>query len=185
MPTSMVPVCLNEPEEWRPVVGYEQDYAVSSKGRVKRLRFTNRHGTIQRERLRVISTCGNGYRSVLLYINNMKPVRKLIHRLICEAFHGPCPPGHQCGHRDGDPSNNVPSNLRWITAKENAADKHRHGTTCRGERARSAVLKEDDVRVIRKRLAEGDRGTDIANDYGVTRSLISKINVGKYWKHIT
>jgi hypothetical protein len=33
----------------------------------------------------------------------------------------------QCRHLDGNPSNNRPDNLRWGTAKENAADMIRHG----------------------------------------------------------
>jgi hypothetical protein len=41
-------------------------------------------------------------------------------RLICEAFHGPAPFSEAVVmHLDEDPTNNVPSNLRWGTQKEN------------------------------------------------------------------
>jgi hypothetical protein len=43
-----------------------------------------------------------------------------IHRLVCEAFHGPPPfPGAVVIHLDEDALNNRPSNLRWGTQKEN------------------------------------------------------------------
>lgn len=43
-----------------------------------------------------------------------------IHRLVCEAFHGP-PPFHGAVviHCDENALNNRPSNLRWGTQKEN------------------------------------------------------------------
>lgn len=43
-----------------------------------------------------------------------------IHRAVCEAFHGPSPfEGAVVMHIDDDPLNNVPSNLKWGTQKEN------------------------------------------------------------------
>ena len=41
-------------------------------------------------------------------------------KLVCEAFHGPAPVGQPyCLHRDEDARNNVPSNLKCGTQKEN------------------------------------------------------------------
>ncbi len=43
-----------------------------------------------------------------------------VHRLVCEAFLVPPPfPGAVCIHVDEDAHNNVPSNLKWGTQKEN------------------------------------------------------------------
>jgi hypothetical protein len=43
-----------------------------------------------------------------------------IHRLICEAFHGPAPsPKAVVIHLDEDALNNRPENLKWGTQKEN------------------------------------------------------------------
>lgn len=54
--------------------------------------------------------------------------RQWVHRLVLSAFTGPCPPGMECCHNDGDPSNNRPENLRWDTRSSNARDKRVHGT---------------------------------------------------------
>ena len=43
-----------------------------------------------------------------------------VHRLICEAFHGPAPEGHNVViHLDEDSTNNRPENIKWGTQKEN------------------------------------------------------------------
>lgn len=43
-----------------------------------------------------------------------------MHRLVCEAFHGPAPEGKPYViHIDEDAHNNKPENLRWGTQKEN------------------------------------------------------------------
>lgn len=50
-----------------------------------------------------------------------------IHRLVLLAFKGPPPDEHRIEgcHKDGDPTNNRPSNLYWGTSVENAADRKR------------------------------------------------------------
>ncbi|WP_449411892.1 HNH endonuclease signature motif containing protein [Methylobacterium komagatae] len=46
--------------------------------------------------------------------------RRLVHRLVCEAFHGPAPtPEHQVAHADGTRWNARADNLRWATRTEN------------------------------------------------------------------
>ena len=43
-----------------------------------------------------------------------------IHRLVCEAFHGPAPSKRSVVlHLDENALNNNPENLRWGTQKEN------------------------------------------------------------------
>lgn len=46
-----------------------------------------------------------------------------VHRLICEAFHGPAPLGHEVDHIDDVKTNNAASNLRWVTKSVNVAKK--------------------------------------------------------------
>ena len=77
-----------------------------------------------------------------------------VHRLVLEAFLGPCPPGLICCHNDGDPANNRLSNLRWDTYKSNSEDMLRHGTRRMGSAA-GAKLDEEDVLGIRRLKAGG------------------------------
>jgi HNH endonuclease len=51
-----------------------------------------------------------------------------LHSLVLECFVGPRPPGMECRHLDGNPSNNALENLAWGTRSENRADQVRHGT---------------------------------------------------------
>jgi hypothetical protein len=66
-------------------------------------------------RRRASKTARHEYFGVLYRGKNYK-----IHRLVCEAFHGPAP--HEKPiviHLDEDATNNRPDNLRWGTQKEN------------------------------------------------------------------
>jgi hypothetical protein len=109
--------------------------------------------------------------------------RREVPAATCERWHGPRPtPHHQVRHYVcGNPLCWAGEHLRWGTPAENAADKVLHGTDSRGSRNGRAKLTEDDVREIRRRLAAGDLGYRIAEDYGVTKQLISRIKVGKAW----
>lgn len=64
-----------------------------------------------------------GYRRVKIGTKTHK-----VHRLVLQAFVGPCPDGQQVRHLDGDKENNNLRNLRYGTGAENTADKVRHGT---------------------------------------------------------
>ena len=57
---------------------------------------------------------GNSYR--LRYVNG-KPYR--VHRIICSAFHGKPPTGHDVDHINGIRNDNRPENLRWASRSDN------------------------------------------------------------------
>ena len=116
-------------EEWRPVVGFEGLYEVSSRGRVRSLdRRVNTSSGTRLSRGQVLKgKRKNGYQEVSLGRNGSRNFR-LVHRLVCEAFHGPAPEGKPWVlHRDGDKSNNTPGNLYWGDPKQNAQDMITHG----------------------------------------------------------
>lgn len=110
----------------------------------------------------------------------------LVHRLILEAFVGPCPEGMECRHLDGDPSNNRLENLRWGTPKENAADRVRHGTIYRGVGTKSptAKLTDHDIPAIQKMHLEGVSYSSIARMYGVYSGTIRNACLGRSWSHL-
>lgn len=85
-----------------------------------------------------------GYRSVSLCHESVK-VTKSAHRLVCMAFHGMPPTATtQVRHLDGNPSNNVPSNLCWGTQYENWQDRKAHGHGIEGEKHHAAKLTDSE-----------------------------------------
>ena len=118
-------------EQWKPVVGYEGLYEVSDHGRVRSLDRTVSYSKEWNRRLsgRVLKSplsVNGGYPQVRLTKNN-RGSTKSIHRLVLEAFVGPCPEGMQACHYDDDPTNNRLENLRWGTRSHNERDKLRNG----------------------------------------------------------
>lgn len=107
------------PETWRPVLGHEETYAVSDRGRV--LSF---HKGLSRFLAGAVDR--DGYLCVKLY-RNKRPIHRPVHQLVCEAWHGPRPDGLEVRHLDGEKLNLAPSNLKWGTQSENGFDRVRHG----------------------------------------------------------
>src|SRR5687767_12860617 len=96
------------------------DYEVSDLGAVRRR--TAKGGT-RAGRMKQPSLTKNGY----LTVNIERKPRK-VHALVLECFVGPRPEKHDACHNDGTRTNNVLSNLRWATRKENMRDAVGHGT---------------------------------------------------------
>jgi len=69
-------------------------------------------------------------------------------------------------HRDDDRRNNWPQNLYIGDYHSNAADSLRNGGRVRGEQHPSAKLSDEQVREIRRALARGERGSDLARACG-------------------
>lgn len=89
-------------------------------------------------------------------------------------------------HIDGDKMNNNSSNLEWVTLAENTAHQWATGLiNIRGERHPSSKLSNEDVDVIRRRLAEGSTQVELAREYGVSGSLIWNISHRKKRSHYT
>lgn len=110
-------------ELWRPVLGYEGIYEVSSFGRVNRvLKSRGTSGGI----LKPVKNSRNGYWQICLRRDNVPRQRK-IHRLVLEAFVGPCPEGMEGCHIDDDPDNNHISNLKWDTHRNNCMERETNG----------------------------------------------------------
>lgn len=118
-------------ETWKEIPGYEGWYEVSDIGTVRSMDRAVEHARfgVQNRKGKVIKAkeTEDGYLMVRLSKNGVRK-GKLSHRLVLEAFVGPCPEGMEARHLDGNPKNNSVDNLQWGTPKENAADKKRHGT---------------------------------------------------------
>lgn len=106
-------------EIWKDIEGYEGLYQVSNLGRVKRLK-----GTYMSTE-RILKPRGNntGYLQVHLCKNSKSKFDK-VHRLVAQAFIPNPENKPQVNHIDENKTNNMVSNLEWVTVKEN----NNHGT---------------------------------------------------------
>ena len=111
----------NEIEIWRDIPDFEGLYQISNLGRVKSLPRMKKlysklvfvPGGIRRHGMDK-----DGYCIIPLNKNGKKFIRK-IHRLVAQAFI-PNPDNKEIvDHIDCDRTNNIVSNLRWVTTKEN------------------------------------------------------------------
>lgn len=164
---------------YRPIPGFP-GYEVGSDGTVRSYRQRGRNALSVTARIRRPEII-NGYWSVPLR-NDGRQFQKRVHRLVLEAFVGPCPAGMEGCHNDGNPHNNHISNLRWDTKKSNMADQVQHGTRTRGEMRHNAKLTESQVAEIRARyLTEPARV--LAVEFGVQKRTIECVARGQSWAH--
>lgn len=157
--------------EYRKIDGWP--YSVSSAGSVR----NDRTGHILRT-----ATSNSGYLCVKLWSGG-KGKNCFVHRLVAAAF-VPNPHGKpEVNHIDGDKSNNIPSNLEWMTAAENK----RHCREVLGK-----INKHTDPsaahEACKKRVKCLDTGeeyesiTAAAKSIGVTQGTLSAHLIGKNHK---
>ena len=178
--------CLEIMQEvWKAIPGYEGRYEVSDQGRVRSLdRYTKlptRWGVValKKQPGKVLSAYVNtfrgGYRQVNLRFDGKQRMHRIA-RLVLFAFVGPAPENYEACHCDGQPTNDILSNLRWDSRSANQKDRVLHGTNCAGERHPQARLSDAQVECILRSC--GDRKL-LAKQYGVSRKHIDAIKSGR------
>lgn len=107
-------------ETWKDIIGYEGLYMCSSIGRIKSLNRVVLHGKTGRqvipERIMKDKDNGNGYKQVMLCKNGFTKIL-YVHKIIASSFFGES--NLQVNHIDHNRSNNLLSNLEYVTRSEN------------------------------------------------------------------
>lgn len=167
-------------EEWRPVVGHEGWYEISSLGRARRVR---RSAGARVGHLLKAHPNRKGYLCVVLYVNGQHFCRR-IPRLVAEAFLGPCPAGHEVNHRNGIKADNCAANLEWATKSHNRRHAILMGLVPVGERCYNAKLTEANVRVIRA-MRGHVTARELAHRFGVASTVILGVQTRRSWRHVS
>ena len=100
---------MNIKEEWKPVPEWEDYYLVSNFGRCF---------SIRKNKIKPLESNNCGYLRLQCY-DGRRRKKFFVHRLVAALF----VPGYQEGcvvdHIDGDKSNNMFTNLEWVSRSEN------------------------------------------------------------------
>lgn len=174
-------------EIWKDVVGYEGYYQVSNKGNVRRLPTIVNHsepGCKAHKKGRILKQSFNtvfGYLTAQLSkYGEVKTFR--VNVLVAKAFIENPENKPQVHHINGVKTDNIVSNLEWVTKMENKRHAIRMGLV-KGIDASKMITKEtlDKMEAMR---VEGRTQTEIARAFNVhqctvSRALARKRNYGK------
>jgi len=147
-------------------------YEVSNQGRIRNhRRLLSGYIEMQNGRPRSIATN---------LVKDGKRHRVRFHRLVLEAFVGPCPKGMEGCHNDGNPLNNCVGNLRWDTRLANQHDSIKHGTHSKppshhGENHPRVTISDEDVAAIRRLPYVRGLFSEIAREHGVAPITIRRL----------
>lgn len=112
--------------------------------------------------------------------------RYTAHSLVAKCFiPSKDPTKNQVCHIDGNPLNNVLSNLRWGSAKDNADDRSLHGRQGTGELSGNYKLQQCEVDTIRILSKRGVGTVLLSKVFNTHRTTITRIKQNETWNHIT
>jgi hypothetical protein len=155
---------------------YFTDYMVSNYGRILSLKtLTFMEGTHNK-----------GYVKIKLR-HEGKVYQKFKHRIVAESFCANEENKPFVNHIDGNKDNNHPSNLEWVTSRENthhAIDNGLIYTVC--ENSCFAKITNEKAHEICQLIDEGELTLkEIAKLLNVGYDCVKKIHMGKSWKLIS
>lgn len=105
-------------EIWKDIKGFEGLYQVSNLGRFASFYNMGNHKPDGIRRIKPLHKRLNGYYVVILSRDGIVKY-EYIHRLVAETFCNKRNGCNEVDHIDCNKDNNVASNLRWVTSKEN------------------------------------------------------------------
>ena len=169
-------------EEWRDVIGYENEYQISNLGRVKSLKYKT-------QQILKFTLNDAGYFIVFLYKNDTRK-RLRVHRLVGEAFISNPDHKPEVNHRFGNKIDNRLSELEWLTGSENKKHAFQIGLVKgkRGDKHPKSKLSKEDRDIIKKICVLGDKRFGfkaLAKIFNVSPCSIRSVYYGLTYKDDT
>lgn len=164
-------------ELWKPIVGLEDRYEVSNLARVRNIKRGK--GSIYGQILRQQTDKRTGYWRISLKTDDGY-IGRDVHRLVAEAFLGPCPPGYEVNHKDRKRHNARADNLEYVTRAANIQHAQPRRQSPKGT-TRSNIhlckLTDAQVRRLRRITAKNPAvsRTRLAHEFGVSKACISNV----------
>lgn len=191
-------------EIWKPIPSLENFYEASSLGQIRRAKpgRNTEIGKIITQRKKK----GTDYLRCRVTFHN-KSTDHSVHRLVCEAFHGPSN-GREVDHLNNLRYDNRPENLEWVSRQENTQRMYDRGyvivrtprarenarmgqltrkpdTWCRGENHPSASITEEKAKEIIEKLKDQNISmAKVARDCGVKYNIVTALKYNFTWKHL-
>jgi hypothetical protein len=167
-----------------PVVGFEGLYSVSDEGQIisEPATVVRQNGKLYRKSGRPLvarRSSTTGY----LRVNLTAPGRRRtidVHSVVAAAFLANPARLQHVNHIDGDKTNNVVTNLEWVSPKGNVRHAIANGLRGKG----NAKLSAENVTAIRNLIDAGKARKSIAALFGVAPSTISMIAAGRNWSKL-
>ncbi len=166
---------MSNEEIWKDIEGYEGYYQVSNMGRVKSLDRVVPHGrcgTITRKEKILKHGNSKGYDMVVLCVEHKRKAIT-VHKLVAEAFISKKESHMQVNHIDGNPKNNVVSNLEWCTSQENTIHALKNNII------KNKFSKKEILEIKHKYNEENVTRKELAKQYSVNYSSIYRIISGE------
>lgn len=171
-----------ENEVWKDIQGYKGLYQVSNLGRVKSLNY---HRTGKEKILKPAKNTTNYFFVCLCKERKQKCF--LVHRLVAQAFIPNNENKPQINHLDEDKTNNIVSNLQWVTAKENinyGTHNERMAKTLKSRKRSQETIEKMSIPIVQLTktgdyIATYQGARHIGRDLGFHQSNITQCCKGK------
>lgn len=161
-------------EIWRDIDNYYIFYEISNFGNVR----NKQTKYVLKQQLN-----SSGYLGVTL---SHYRVKRLVHRLVGQAFIPNPENKPQINHKDSNKTNNKVENLKWLTAKENSLHslKYGLGRDCL-RKNKYGRLNKNQILEILEYSKKGKKQQEIADIFKINHSMVSQILSGKRWGWLT
>ena len=139
-------------EIWKDIPGWEDRYQISNLGRA----FSK-----LKNKIKPLDINNYGYARIQCYDGKRKE-KLFIHKLVGQLFVSGYKEGYVIDHIDGDKTNNIWTNLQWVSRSENCKRAYKLGLKEAKKRDQPCYLLINDKKIYFNRIVDAARSIGIA-----------------------